>query len=241
VGLATTQAFLSHQWDVLGVDVNDMDYSKIDERDQERFHFHRGDLTKEGECDEVVRICVAKYGEKIDVLANIAGIIDSFEAADTVSDKTFDRVIAVNLTAPTRMIRAVLPIMKAKQHGCIINCGSKAGMSGASAGVAYTASKHGLVGLTKHTAWRFRQEGIRCNAVLPGTIDTNIGDTMVKETFDMESFQHITPVLNIHNPVDQKPTMAALDVANVILFLVSDQARSINGALLPIDAGWSVI
>jgi NAD(P)-dependent dehydrogenase (short-subunit alcohol dehydrogenase family) len=72
-------------------------------------------------------------------LANIAGIIDSFEAADTVSDKTFDRVIAVNLTAPTRMIRAVLPIMKAKQHGCIINCGSKAGMSGASAGVAYTA------------------------------------------------------------------------------------------------------
>jgi NAD(P)-dependent dehydrogenase (short-subunit alcohol dehydrogenase family) len=72
-------------------------------------------------------------------LANIAGIIDSFEAADTVSDKTFDRVIAVNLTTPTRMIRAVLPIMKAKKHGCIINCGSKAGMSGASAGVAYTA------------------------------------------------------------------------------------------------------
>ena len=72
-------------------------------------------------------------------MANIAGIIDSFEAADTVSDKTFDRVMAVNLTAPTRMIRAVLPIMKAKKHGCIINCGSKAGMSGASAGVAYTA------------------------------------------------------------------------------------------------------
>jgi NADP-dependent 3-hydroxy acid dehydrogenase YdfG len=64
--------------------------------------------------------------------------VDSFEAADTVSDKTFDRVMAVNLTAPTRMIRAVLPIMKAKKHGCIINCGSKAGMSGASAGVAYT-------------------------------------------------------------------------------------------------------
>ena len=62
VGLATTQAFLSHQEDILGVDINDMDYSKIDERHQERFHFHRGDLTKEGECDEVVRICVAKYG-----------------------------------------------------------------------------------------------------------------------------------------------------------------------------------
>lgn len=62
VGLATTQLFLEHQYEVLGVDVHDMDYAKIDARDQGRFHFHKGDLIEEGECDEVVRICVAKYG-----------------------------------------------------------------------------------------------------------------------------------------------------------------------------------
>lgn len=62
VGLATAQIFLSHQYEVLGVDIMDMEYSKIDQRDQERFHFHRGDLTEDGECDEVVRICVAKFG-----------------------------------------------------------------------------------------------------------------------------------------------------------------------------------
>lgn len=62
VGLASTQLFLSHQFEVLGVDMKELDYEKIDPRDQERLHFHRGDLTKEGECDEVVRICVAKYG-----------------------------------------------------------------------------------------------------------------------------------------------------------------------------------
>ena len=62
VGLATTQLFLSHQYQVLGVDVSDMDYAQIDERDQQHFHFHRGDLMTEGECDEVVRICVAQYG-----------------------------------------------------------------------------------------------------------------------------------------------------------------------------------
>ena len=62
VGLATTQIFLSHQYQVLGVDINEMDFNKIDERDQEFFHFHRGDVVKEGECDEIVRICVAKYG-----------------------------------------------------------------------------------------------------------------------------------------------------------------------------------
>jgi NAD(P)-dependent dehydrogenase (short-subunit alcohol dehydrogenase family) len=62
VGLATTQLFLSHQYEVLGVDMHEIDYAKIDERDQGQFHFHKGDLIEEGECDEVVRICVAKYG-----------------------------------------------------------------------------------------------------------------------------------------------------------------------------------
>jgi len=62
VGLATAQEFLSHQFNVLGVDIQAMDYSRIQECDQERFHFHRGDLVQEGECDEVIRICVAQYG-----------------------------------------------------------------------------------------------------------------------------------------------------------------------------------
>jgi hypothetical protein len=63
VGLATTQLFLSHQFEVLGVDIKELDYEKIDPRDQERLHFHRGDLTKEGECDEAVRICTRSLGE----------------------------------------------------------------------------------------------------------------------------------------------------------------------------------
>jgi NAD(P)-dependent dehydrogenase (short-subunit alcohol dehydrogenase family) len=62
VGLATTQLFLSHQFEVLGVDIKELDYEKIDPRDQERLHFHRGDLVREGECDEAVRICIAKFG-----------------------------------------------------------------------------------------------------------------------------------------------------------------------------------
>jgi len=71
--------------------------------------------------------------------------MDAFAAADVYADKEWDRVIAVNLTVPTRMIRAVLPMMKAKKNGSIINVAAKAGVSGSTAGVAYTASKHGLV------------------------------------------------------------------------------------------------
>jgi NAD(P)-dependent dehydrogenase (short-subunit alcohol dehydrogenase family) len=62
IGLATTQLFLSHQYQVFGVDISEMDYAKVEEKDQERFHFHQADLMKDGECDAVVRICVAEYG-----------------------------------------------------------------------------------------------------------------------------------------------------------------------------------
>lgn len=94
--------------------------------------------------------------------------MDAFEAADVITDHEWERVIGVNLTVPTRMIRAVLPFMKEKKNGSIINVASKAAVSGAAAGLAYTTSKHGLLGVTKHTAWRFHDEGIRCNALLPG-------------------------------------------------------------------------
>lgn len=112
--------------------------------------------------------CLPSDRERIDVLANVAGIMDAYEAADVVTDAQWNHIIGVNLTAPTRLIRAVLPFMKAKKSGSIINVASKSGLSGAAAGVAYTASKHGLLGVTKHTAWRFHSEGIRCNAILPG-------------------------------------------------------------------------
>ena len=93
------------------------------------------------------RFLLIHHSERIDVLANIAGVMDSFSSADTITDAEWNRVIAVNLTAPTKMMREVLPFMKAKKHGCIINVSSKAGVSGAAAGIAYTASKHGLVSI----------------------------------------------------------------------------------------------
>jgi len=243
IGLATTQLLLSHQFQVLGVDINEMDYAQVDQRDQERFHFHRADLMGEGECDEVVRICVAEFGERIDVLANVAGIMDAFAAADVYTDKEWDHIMAVNLTVPLRLIRAVLPIMKARKNGSIINVASKAGISGASAGVAYTASKHGLLGITKNTAWRFRDEGIRCNAVLPGATATNINSSMEQDNFDTEAFSHYSPVIALHHDMSkgQPPAITPAEVANAILFLASDQAKMINGISLPVDRAWGVI
>jgi Dehydrogenases with different specificities (related to short-chain alcohol dehydrogenases) len=167
IGLAVTQLLLAHQFQVFGLDKTQFDYNLLREADHGRFHFHRCDLTESGAPEESVRICRATFGyvsafrnavrsrgrgllmieyrERIDVLVNVAGVMDNFSSADCVSDEIWERVLAVNLTAPVKMMRAVLPWMKERREGVIINVASTAATSGAVAGVAYTASKHGLV------------------------------------------------------------------------------------------------
>jgi len=239
IGLATTNLFLSHQYQVVGVDLNPIDYAKVENEVQEGFHFHQGDLAEEGQCEEVVRICVAKYGPKIHVLANVAGIMDGFGSAETFTDKEWNRVIAVNLTVPTKMMRAVLPNMK-EHGGSIVNVCSKAAVSGAVAGIAYTASKHGLLGATKQTAYQFRNKGIRCNAVLPGGVMTNIGASMDVSALDQTAFAESGPVHALHT-IDGQAPIPPLDVANAIFFLAGDGAKHINGAALPVDKAWGTL
>ena len=83
--------------------------------------------------------------QRIDLLVNVAGKMDNFSSADAVTDDIWDAVLAVNLTAPVKMMRSVLPFMKERKTGVIVNVSSTAGVSGAVAGIAYTSSKHGLV------------------------------------------------------------------------------------------------
>jgi NAD(P)-dependent dehydrogenase (short-subunit alcohol dehydrogenase family) len=159
--------FLSQKARVFGIDTSPFTH-ELDAIYNNSFTFHKADLCKPGAAEDAISACIAKYGPSIDVLANVAGIMDAFSSADTVRDSEWERVLTVNLTVPVRMMTAVLPSMKNQQSGSIVNVGSYASLSGAVAGIAYTASKHGLVGATKNVAWRFRKDGIRCNAVLPG-------------------------------------------------------------------------
>jgi NAD(P)-dependent dehydrogenase (short-subunit alcohol dehydrogenase family) len=152
IGLATTQLLLSHQFRVCGLDSRDFDYALLRQEDQGRFHFHRADLfLEQGACEEAVRICVATFGGRIDVLVNVAGVMDGFVTVEGVSDELWDRVVGVNLTVPVKMMRECVGFMRAEtgmREGVIVNVASTAGLSGAVAGIAYTASKHGLVSIS---------------------------------------------------------------------------------------------
>jgi NAD(P)-dependent dehydrogenase (short-subunit alcohol dehydrogenase family) len=120
--------------------------------------------------------------------------------------------------------------------GSIVNVASTAGIHGGAAGAAYTASKHALVGLTRNTAWMYAQRGIRCNAICPGATKTNIGESMPHERLDAAGAARAGAFAALA-PAYLEPS----DIAALALFLASDEARNINGAIIPVDAGWAAV
>ncbi|MEV6162516.1 glucose 1-dehydrogenase [Streptomyces sp. NPDC052052] len=191
-----------------------------------------GDLVEQSVVDQVVHAAVRTFGT-IDVLVNNAGIMDRMSALGEVSDEEWDRVIRVNLTAPFLLTRAVLPHMLAAGRGVIVNTASEAGFRGSAAGPAYTASKHGVVGLTKSLAVMYRKSGIRANAIAPGGTATGI-------VVDADPDAHGPATLGPHF-VNLGRLAQPEEQAAAILFLASDAASNINGVILPVDDGWAAV
>ncbi|MFE7571631.1 SDR family NAD(P)-dependent oxidoreductase [Streptomyces sp. NPDC057539] len=191
-----------------------------------------GDLSERPVVDEMVATAMDAYGG-LDVLVNNAGIMDRMSALADTEDAEWERVIRVNLTAPFMLTRAALPHMLARGRGAIVFTASEAGLRGSAAGAAYTAAKHGIVGLTKSLAVMYRNNGIRANAIAPGATSTNI-------RVDAEAKAHGPSVIGAHVGLSGRVADAA-EQAAAILFLASDAAGNINGAVLPVDNGWSAV
>jgi NAD(P)-dependent dehydrogenase (short-subunit alcohol dehydrogenase family) len=177
--------------------------------------------------DEIVKAATGRA----DVLANVAGIMDGFLPVAEVDDATWERVLAVNLTGPMRLTRAVLPLMLAAKKGAIINVASEASLRGSSAGSAYTTSKHALIGLTQSTAFFYGRSGIRTNAVCPGGVRTNI-DATPRSQFGYDT---CATTFGLATRFAESEELSSL-----ICWLASDAAVNINGAIIAADGGWSV-
>ncbi|MEV5529241.1 SDR family NAD(P)-dependent oxidoreductase [Streptomyces prunicolor] len=191
-----------------------------------------GDLSEQAVVDEVAATAVERFGG-VDVLVNNAGIMDRMSAVADVADAEWDRVIRVNLTAPFLLTRAVLPHMLSAGRGAIVNTASEAGLRGSAAGAAYTASKHGVVGLTRSLAVMYRKQGIRANAIAPGATATNISVEADRASHGPATLgPHFVNVGRLAQPEEQ---------AAAIVFLASDAASNINGVILPVDDGWSAV
>ncbi|QDR79192.1 3-beta-hydroxycholanate 3-dehydrogenase (NAD(+)) 2 [Sporomusa termitida] len=140
--------------------------------------------------------------------------------------------MAINATGPMRAIRKALPIFTKQGSGVIVNIASAGGLSGSRAGAAYTAAKHAVIGLTKNVGFQYATLGVRCNAIAPGAVKTNIGNTMSKpHKFGMER-----AMAGMHlNPRIAEPE----EIASVALFLAAEDSGIVNGTVVVADTGWT--
>ena len=193
----------------------------------------RANVAEETECVAMVDRAVAEFG-RIDILVNNAGVMDLFESVADVDNATWRRCLSVNLDGPMFAMRRAVPLMLKQGGGAIVNIASVAGLGGGSAGAAYTASKHALIGLTSSTAFQYAKLGLRCNAIAAGGVATNIMQSVDQSHLDQAALARIHAYHAV-NPGMLEP----IDIANAVLFLASDESRHLNGAVLPVDMGWT--
>ena len=189
------------------------------------------DVTAADDIEAVVAAATSD-GHTVSALANVAGINDDSSPAGETTDAVWERVMAVNLTGPFKLLRAVLPSMLAAGGGAVVNVASEAGLRGSASGNAYTVSKHGLIGLTRSAAFMYGPRGIRVNAVAPGGVATGIPmppDVSAAGSARLAPFQAAIPSI-----------ATAEQLAASITFLLSADGVNINGAVLASDGGWSV-
>ncbi|MET4100354.1 NAD(P)-dependent dehydrogenase (short-subunit alcohol dehydrogenase family) [Agrococcus sp. UYP10] len=186
----------------------------------------RADITTER---DVQRIVDAADGA-VHGLANVAGVLDDFSPLHEMEDAVMQRVFEVNVFGLMRLSRACLPLMLAAGRGSIVNVASEAALRGSSAGAAYTASKHAVIGVTRSAAFMYEPAGIRVNAVAPGGTLTGMRPTRANEFGQTRVQSHASSL----------PIAVPEAVAAPITYLLSHDAINVNGAVLPADGGESV-
>lgn len=229
IGHATAVRLAGEGAKVIAVDISRERLRQLAAQLGDRVETIDGDLTDQLTVDRVL----GTAGTRIDGLANVAGIMDGFEPTAEIADATWDRVFAVNVTAMMRLTRAVLGVMITQGRGSIVNVGSEAGLRGSAAGTPYTTSKHAVNGFTLSTAFFYGPKGIRCNAVAPGPVATNIEAPFRSEW----AGARLGPLMQVNLPPVAQPEQ----LAAAICWLLSDDASNVSGAILPVDGGWAAV
>ena len=184
------------------------------------------DVTSEESWQSAVSTAVDRFG-KLDILVNNAGIYRTHNVADT-SEEEWDQVMDINAKGVFLGTKAVIPAMRDNGSGSIVNISSVAGLVGNLMSSAYTASKGAVRLLTKSTAIQYARDGIRCNSVHPGTIQTDMTAPLLSDPAYREDRINRTPIGRLGT---------AEDVAYGVLFLSSDEASFMTGSELVIDGG----
>ncbi|AMB93899.1 3-oxoacyl-ACP reductase [Aerococcus sanguinicola] len=226
IGQAQAQAFLEAGHQVLAVDRAPMDWAE----GQDQVRTCQLDLSQ-AEAQTVIAELLADWGA-LDVLCNTAGILDDYLPLAESSHELWQEVFRTNVDSLFYVTQAALPYLLAAPSSRVINMASIAGLTAGGGGIAYTAAKHAIVGFTKQLAYDYASQGLRANAIAPGAVATPMNAKDFQDDAEMAQWvADQTPVKRWAGPEE---------VASLTLFLASDGADYIQGAVLPVDGGWLI-
>jgi 3-oxoacyl-[acyl-carrier protein] reductase len=192
-----------------------------------------GDVSSPVDVARAVSEAMTKFGS-IDIVCNNAGILDDYMIAHETTPELWARIIGVNLTGPYLVSREVIPQMLKQGKGVIINTASISAFIAGGGGAAYTASKHGVLGLTRQLAFDYGKKGIRVNAICPGAIHTGMTDHLLTpegRNEHVDAAIAATPAGRWGKPIE---------IARLAVYLATDDADFIHGAGYLIDGGWTL-
>jgi 3-hydroxybutyrate dehydrogenase len=199
--------------------------------------FSPADMTKAADIEAMVAMATRELG-RIDIVVNNAGI-QFVSPVQDFPDERWNAVIAINLTAPFQLTRAVLPQMLARNWGRIINIASVHGLVASVDKSAYVASKHGLIGLTKAVALETATTGVTCNAICPGWVLTPLVQAQIDALATREGLSPEDARIRLLS--EKQPSLSFAtpeDLGALAVFLSSDAAGNMRGAALPVDGAW---
>jgi 3-oxoacyl-[acyl-carrier protein] reductase len=180
------------------------------------------------DCKRAAALAIEKFG-RIDVLCNSFNIFDGFKKSLEQTEEGWNDIFRINVLGVFMMCNAVLPDMLSSGGGCLINLSAVAGLTGGAGGAAYTAARHAVVGYTKQLCVDYAEKGIRANAIAAGSVHSPI----LEKIFENDPSERVT----IFEKIPSKTLGRAEDIAYLTVFLASDEARWINGAIICADGG----
>jgi 3-hydroxybutyrate dehydrogenase len=243
IGLAIARAYAREGADVVINGFGDKDAIETERAGIEKDFgvkaiYNGADMSKGDEIAAMVADAGKAFGS-VDILVNNAGI-QFVSPIEEFPVEKWNQIIAINLSAAFHAIRAAVPGMKAKKWGRIINTASAHALVASPFKSAYVSAKHGVAGLTKTVALETAEFGITANAICPGYVWTPLVEKQIPETMAARGLtreQVIKNVLLAAQPTREFVTVE--EIAGLAVYLTSDLARSITGAILSIDGGWT--
>lgn len=193
------------------------------------------DVTDAAAADAALSAIEAAMGP-VDVLVNNAGLAES-ASLERTSDAVWERTMALNVTAPFRLTRALLPGMAARGWGRVVHVASNAGLRGYAYSSAYCASKHALVGLTRALAVEYARSGVTINAVCPGFVDTDMAARAIDRIQAASKREASAARAALEAMSPQRRLMTADEVAHLVWSLIPHEARGIHGQTIALDGG----